>query len=72
MLFVTGAFTAYRITVINQRSAADAVSQCEVVQLNNKQPAFGWPRLLPLARLTDPAAGFLVGDRLRLKVELAC
>ena len=59
--------------MLNQRSAADSVSKFfSVIQLNRNNPGWGFTKFMLLARLTDPGAGFLVGDRLRLKVEVVC
>ena len=72
-MFAAGVFAAYRLTLINQRSPADSVSVSDIVKhYNNETSSWGRPKLVPLARLTDPAAGFLAGDRLRLKVEVVC
>ena len=68
-----GAFAASRFTAINQSSPADSVSASGTVKLFNiESPSWGCPRLVSLARLADPGAGFLAGDRLRLKVEVVC
>ena len=73
VLLPAGTFAAYRFSVINQRSPANLVSVSGTVNIFNiKIPNWGCAKLIPLASLVDPAAGFLVGDRLKLKVELAC
>ena len=59
--------------MVNQQSAGDSVCRIlDASHFNTESYSWGFSRLIPLARLADPAAGFLVGDRLRLKVELVC
>ena len=72
-MLAAGVFAAYRFTLINQHSAANSISSASsIIFYNNETSNWGSPKVAPLARLTDPAAGFLVGDRLRLKVEVVC
>ena len=68
-----GTFAAVRFTVVNQRRPANSYSRSLGVthfEYENENVCWGFSKLLPLAYL-GPAAGFLVGNRLKLKVELA-
>ena len=60
--------------MLNQHNSADLLwsSGNEVLFFNQETPDCGCVTLVSLDRLTDPAAGFLAGDRLRLKVEVVC
>ncbi|CAL9216968.1 unnamed protein product, partial [Arabidopsis halleri] len=61
----------FRLTVVNQKS--EELSQQKVAQhwFENSATTFGFPSMLPLAKLLDQKDGFLVNGEVKIVAEVA-